>query len=369
MAFVAPPMLPGDLFDAASRLAASAGARLAATHDAKARSELLVVLWNEVAELGWPALTVPEEAGGVGGRLADIAALAEGAARSALLLPVSSVCGIVPLLLAAAGEAGIPVLRGIAEGRYRVASAIASVHTQSGCASARAGRSDGMLRLSGCLAGVETLPDATHYVVACEVEGEAGLVLLPQNCQSLALRHYERIDARATVDLCLDGVDLPEDALLAQGRAVEIAIGRTVEAGALLVCVEAVGAMGALLEQTIAYLLDRIQFGEPLASLQVLRHRTVDLYVALESARAMIAHLVDRASSGTNWPSRELALAKQHMGQASRRFAASTIQLHGGMGMTDELPSSRLAKRLLMVEFEYGDAAHHEALLLGDLTP
>ena len=118
-----------------------------------------------------------------------------------------------------------------------------------------------------------------------------------------------------------------------------------------------------LLEQTIAYLNERVQFDARLASFQVLRHRVADLYVAQENARALVSGLLDRVAEG-EWPERELDLAKLHLGLASRRFAAATIQLHGGMGMTEELPASRLAKRLLMVEFEYGGTPFHETRLL-----
>ena len=127
--------------------------------------------------------------------------------------------------------------------------------------------------------------------------------------------------------------------------------------------------MGALLEQTIAYLTSRVQFDAPLASFQALRHKVADLYVAQENARAMVAGLLEQIDEPGRWPARELDLAKLYLGPASRRFAAGTIQLHGGMGMTEELPASRLAKRLLMVEFEYGDTAFQEARLLREGAP
>jgi alkylation response protein AidB-like acyl-CoA dehydrogenase len=126
----------------------------------------------------------------------------------------------------------------------------------------------------------------------------------------------------------------------------------------------AVSAMGAALEQTVGYLNTRVQFGQPLASFQALRHRTVDLYVAYETARALMRHLLEQAEAGTPWAARELSLAKLHIGPAARAFAKEVIQLHGGMGLTEELAAVRLAKRLLLVEFEYGDSiTRAEALL------
>ncbi|GGC66193.1 acyl-CoA dehydrogenase [Siccirubricoccus deserti] len=364
MSFAAAPMVPGDLFDSASRLAAACDARFARLIEPEARAALLTEVWQEITALGWPAVAVAEEAGGAGGTLRDVAALVEGGARSALALPLASAFGVVPLLLAGAGGAGGEVLAGIAAGTHRVAAAIAPVHGTAAGSPMAARWSDAAPRLSGAMIGIDCPPDPTHFLVTCRIEGEAALLLVPRGDDRVTLRHHERIDGRPTIDLHFGEDRRLDGTLLARGEAVGEATARALRAGAFLACVEAVAAMGALLEQTIAYLSNRVQFDAPLASFQALRHKVAELYVAQENARALVTELLDRVAAPGAWPDRDLDLAKLYLGPASRRFAATTIQLHGGMGMTEELPASRLAKRLLMVEFEYGDTASHEARLL-----
>jgi alkylation response protein AidB-like acyl-CoA dehydrogenase len=364
MPFTAATMVPGDLFDSAARLASACDVRFARLVDPADRAALLAEVWREIAGLGWPSVAIPEEAGGAGGTLRDVAALVEGGARSALALPIASAFGVVPILLAGAGDAGRRLLAGIAAGTHRVAAAIAPIHTAAAGAPMSARWSAGEPRISGAMIGVECPPEATQVLVACAVEGEAVLQLLPRDDDRVTLRRHERIDSRPTVDLHFGEDRLLDGAVLARGEAVGRATEKAIRAGALLSCVEAVAAMGALLEQTIGYLSNRVQFDAPLASFQVLRHRVADLYVAQENARALVSDLLERIASSDRWPDRELDLAKLHIGPASRRFAAAAIQLHGGMGMTEELPASRLAKRLFMVEFEYGDSSFHEARLL-----
>jgi alkylation response protein AidB-like acyl-CoA dehydrogenase len=266
-------------------------------------------------------------------------------------------------MLEAAGKAGVAALTGIAAGTQRIAVAFAPIHGEAAGSHFLASWDGAAPRLGGALIGVDCPPGVTGVLVATAIEGEPALLLLAQEARRMGLRHHERIDGRPTVDLGF-GSDIRLDgALLARGTSVGRAMAHAMRAGALLTCVEAVGAMGALLEHTIAYLNDRVQFDNRLSSFQVLRHRVADLYVTQENARALVSGLLDRIAAG-EWPERELDLAKLHLGLASRRFAAATVQLHGGMGMTEELPASRLAKRLLMVEFEYGGTPFHEARLL-----
>jgi alkylation response protein AidB-like acyl-CoA dehydrogenase len=354
MAFTATPLLPGDLFDSAAKFAAAADARIAELAKVRERDEHAARLWEQAAELGWPAIMVPEEQGGIGGGIPDVAALVEGGARAALPLPLVPACAIVPILLQAAGEAGQAALTGLAEGISRIIPVL-----PEDAPGLRATRQGEAWRLDGTADGVARLPGLTHLLVACAAEG--GPTLLLVEASSPSLRPHERLDGQPSLDASFDGTAAT---LLAQGSAVEAALSRAQDAGAFLTCMAAVSAMGAALEQTVGYLNTRVQFGQPLASFQALRHRTVDLYVAYETARALMRHLLEQAEAGTPWAARELSLAKLHIGPAARAFAKEVIQLHGGMGLTEELAAVRLAKRLLLVEFEYGDSiTRAEALL------
>ncbi|WP_158292148.1 acyl-CoA dehydrogenase family protein [Paracraurococcus ruber] len=333
MPFDPRPMLPGDAYDAARRFAEASAATLAPLHEPAARAAELATQWAALLELGWPGMLVPEAQGGAGGTLLDLAALAEGAGSVALALPLAACCGVAPTLLA--GQDAL--LAELAAGRLQPCVALA------GGITLEAGR------LSGRALGVETPPRPSHALLAVE----DALYLLDLGTPGAAFTRHERIDGRLTLDLDLQGASAQ---LLAAEAGTSVA--RACDLGALLSCVEAVAAMGTLIRQTIDYLLQRQQFGTALASFQALRHRVAEMYVAWRN----LTGLVQAALREPGWEN--IAFAKLRLGEAGRFVAEQAIQVHGGMGMTEELPATRLARRILMAEFEWGDRHVHAARLL-----
>ncbi len=349
MAFTAKPIIGGDAFDQACSIGLAADAELAQLTDAAEQAACLRRHWDAITQLGWITTAIPEDAGGAGGDLSDLAALAGGAGRGGLPLPVVASCAVLPHLLAEHGE----ILSALAEGRFRIALIPAEAARDD---EADALRLDGG-RLVGAAAGIETPPDPTHALV---VLGDA-LLLAAADAPGVAMTRYQRIDGRPSADWRFTGAAVT---VLAQGDGL---VRRAVEArdiGALLTCVEAVSAAGALLEQTIDYLLNRVQFGVPLATHQALRHRVAEMYVEYENLRGLVTQALRSASAGRPDAWRDIAFAKLRLGEAGRFIAQSTIQCHGGMGMTEGLQAIRLARRIMMAEFEYGDRSVQAGRLL-----
>jgi alkylation response protein AidB-like acyl-CoA dehydrogenase len=170
---------------------------------------------------------------------------------------------------------------------------------------------------------------------------------------------YEGMDGRHTADIAFAAYPLKAEDVLARGEGVNLAVARGQELGAVIVCVETVAAMGVLIEQTIQYLHARIQFDSPLAKLDVLRHKVAEMYVNYETVKALVASVVRGADAQTAEWRRKVSLAKLHAAEAGRFVAHAGIQLHGAMGMTEELPAARLARRILMAEFDYGTRLEH----------
>ena len=333
MAFESMPMLPGDAHDAARRFAEASAQKLAPLHEPASRAVELSTQWSALLDLGWAGMLVVEECGGAGGTLLDLAALAEGAGSAALPLPLAGTCAVVPTLLAGHDA----LLADLIAGRLRPCVVLANgITVEAG-------------RLTGQVLGVETPPAPSHALVA--VAG--ALYLMDLAGAGVGFARHERIDGRLTLDLQLQGV--AATLLVAEAR---VRIDRARDLGALLTCVEAVAAMGTLIQQTIGYLLQRQQFGAPLASFQALRHRVAEMYVAYRN----LTGLVQAALAEPDW--QNIAFAKLRLGEAGRFVAEQAIQVHGGMGMTEELPATRLARRILMAEFEWGDRHLQAARLL-----
>lgn len=351
MALETKPIVSGEMFEMASRFAVEAGEELAAIADPAAQAACIARHWNAVAELGWAATAIPEAEGGAGGDLSDLAALASGAGRAALALPIAASCGVVPALLA-----GHPILAEVASGAAHVAAILPGAARDPGQAALTA---EGVLE--GDVVGVETPPDPTHLAIFVEDL----LLLVPAKAPGIQSASYLRIDWRLAADFHFGRLAIEPGWIVARGKEARQRAEAARDIGALLTCVECVSAMGALVEQTIQYLLNRVQFGQPLATYQALRHRVADMYVEFENCRGIVARALRAAQSGEGaWQA--IAFAKLRLGEAGRAVAESAIQCHGGMGMTEELPANRLCKRLMMAEFEYGSRVFHASRLLAD---
>ncbi|MFH1602362.1 MAG: acyl-CoA dehydrogenase family protein, partial [Pseudomonadota bacterium] len=295
----------------------------------------------------------------------------EGCGRFALPVPVLAAFGVGPLLVAAlGGERKSELFKQIATAATLVCPLLDPLDSSKVPGRSNANlsvRVDGdRLLLDGEARGVETVPGATHYLIACSLE-QAGtcapaLCLVP--AAGIDVRDRIRMDARASADIRFGGVAASARDVLATGEAVRTIVEQVRDKAALLAGVETVAAMGALLEQTIAYLTDRKQFGATLSSFQVLRHYVADMYVAYENLRALLNRTLQRAAAEPVLPWEEVALVKLRLSDAARLIAHTAIQLHGGMGVTEELQATRLAKRILMSDFEYGDGAFHAERLL-----
>jgi alkylation response protein AidB-like acyl-CoA dehydrogenase len=346
MTFTADPMFPGDLADAAGRFAADCAAKLG---DPAARGDA----WREAVAMGWPALLVDEARGGAGGSLADLGAVLEGCAKHAIGLPLVRRCARAPVLLMAAGSpAADEALRALCAGE-------ADIDVAEGDALTVTPLGSGGVRLGGRLEGVDAELPFTQVLVATF----GYLLLVPRAALPPAAARYEAIDGARIADYVVDGVDLPPAAVLCTGAAADAAAATAHDTATLATAIEMAATLGASVEHCIAYLNTRVQFGVALATFQVLRHKVVELYVDYESASVLLARLVQDAVAPGRLLRRDAALVKLYLNQLARRCAEGSIQLHGGMGMTAELPAARLARRLLCAEFEHGDRLQQLARL------
>ena len=335
---LAPPLVSGAVFEEAERFAASGRAT-----------------WDRIVELGWPMTLVPEDAGGIGAALTDMVAIVEGAARGGCALNLAVHCAVTPLLLAHApsGAARDAALAGHLDGSARVAVALL---TDEGSLDLRDLRIGGGAapELSGFVGGVEGPDGATHLLLAAPDR-----IVLADLAGARVVANAT-LDGRPTLDIDLAGA---AGHVIAQGREAAQALSVAQSTGALLTNVDAVGTMVPVLAQTIAYLSERRQFDQPLAEFQVLRHRIADMFLCYVNSAAATLRAMNDMTAGETSP-RSLALARIRVARDGRTIAHGAIQLHGGMGMTEELVTTRYNKRLLQAGFDFGDAMLHAERLL-----
>ena len=241
----------------------------------------------------------------------------------------------------------------------------------------KATKQDHGWRLDGAKAVVLDAPGADALIVSARTAGAAGdargisLFLVDAKAKGVSMRAYATQDGSRGAEVKLDGVALGAEALLGrEGEALPV-IERALDRANAALCAEALGIMDALNEATLEYLKTRKQFGKPIGSFQALQHRMVDMTIRAVEARSMAIV----AASGANHAEarerqRRVSAAKALAGQAGRFVGQQAIQLHGGIGVTDELVVSHWFKRLTIINATYGDADYHLArfsdLLLGE---
>ena len=318
-------------------------------------------IWSQMAELGVVGALLPEDAGGYGGRGFDVATVFEELGRAGVVEPVLETAVLGGGLIAALGdEAQRAGLEDVVEGRRHLAFAHAEPRSRYDLSRVETTAQGG--RLTGRKAVVENAEAASHLIVSARESGEAdapdgiSLFLVPADAEGLTLRGYPLTGGGRGAEVTLDGVR--GERLGPEGAAFP-AIEARVAAGVVALSAYALGAMEAATEMTVGYLGQRRQFGKPLAGFQALQHRVADMLIELEQARSAVilaaGHLEDERESRE----RHVSAAKHLIGRVGRLIAEEAIQMHGGIGMTQEYGLGHLAKRIVLIDSRLGDTDHH----------
>lgn len=320
--------------------------------------------WQTFAELGWLGLPFDEDAGGFGGDAVDLLVLFEAFGRGLLLEPYLANVVLAGSALALSGAKGAQAqwLQPMIAGERRLALAYAEPGARFDAlrpgTEARA-EGDGW-RLHGEKVLVLHGADADALVVSATTPQGAGLFLVPADAGGLERRGHATFDGQRAASVRFEGTALAAHALLAQGERAEAVLDQVLARGIAALCAEAVGCMDALRERTLEYLKTRKQFGRAIGEFQVLQHRMVDLFMRVEQARSMAC--LAAMSADLDDPVRRqqaIAAAKVYIGDAGREVGEIAVQLHGGMGVTDELDVSHYFRRLTGIGIWLGDADLH----------
>jgi pimeloyl-CoA dehydrogenase small subunit len=366
-----------DLTDEQRLLADSVGRLMADTYSFEKRRALIrepegysAALWGKYAELGLLGLPFAEEFGGFGGGAVEVMLVMEAFGRTLALEPylATVVLGGTALRLAGSRDQQEAVLPVVAEGAMKLAFAHGERQARYDLTdvTTTAVASGGGYVLEGGKSVVLHGDSADRLVVSARTggaRGEAGgisLFLVDSVANGVARRGYALRDGTRAAEISLSGVKVPAGDLLGVAGEAFPVIRRVVEAGIAAMCAEAVGAMEAMQAMTLDYLKTRQQFGKPIGENQVLQHRSAEMLVALESARGMAmlaAMMVDEPDEDER--ERNIAMAKVGVGQAGRFVSQQAIQLHGGIGMTEEYAIGHFFRRVMVIEHLFGDTAHH----------
>lgn len=328
-------------------------------------------IWRTMAELGLLGLALPAAHGGFGGGALDSSSLMEAIGAALIVEPWLATVALGAQLIARGGsdEQRQRILPGVAGGAIKLAFA----HAEAGARHAlshvgtRARGDAGSHALSGAKRAVAHGAAADLLIVSARTAGDAAdadglsLFLVEPNAPGVTISPLRMLDGTRAADVALDGLRVSADAVVgAPGGALPL-IEEVVDFATALICAEAVGAIKSANDATLEYLKTRKQFGVAIGSFQALQHRMVDMVIEYEQAKsiALLACSAVDAERDAAARSRTVSAAKFRIAEACRRVSQESVQLHGGMGMSDELKLSHTFRRLTAIAQQFGDADHH----------
>ncbi len=316
--------------------------------------------WETFAQMGLLGLALPAEHGGFGGGAADLASVMESFGEALVVEPLlATLMGARLVARAGSPAQKAALLPAVAEGRMKLAFA----HTEGGArydlahVATRARRAGDGHSLDGAKRVVLHAPLADRIVVSARLDGEIALFLVDARAPGASMARYRTLDGLRAADMTFEGTPAQ---LLGEPGALAL-VEEVVDFATALLCAEAVGAMQFANEATLEYLKTRRQFGVPIGSFQALQHRMVDMVISLEQARSMASLACAIVDEDPDAAERKRAVsgAKIRIADACRHVSQESVQLHGGMGMSEELKVSHTFRRLTMIAQQFGDADHH----------
>ncbi len=325
--------------------------------------------WQTMAELGWFGMPFSEADGGFGGDQVDTMLIMEQFGKGMVLEPFvpSVVLGGGAVKRGGSEALKSAILPGVQDGSLQLTLAYAEAQSHFDLndvvTTAQADGDDYLLNGVKCMvANAET---ASHFVVSARTSGGQmdtngiTLLLVPADAEGVSMRNFPTVDGLRASEITFDGTRVSKDNVLgAVNEGYDILQAVALD-GILALCAEAVGAMEMLYKDTIEYTQERVQFDHPLSDFQVLQHRMVDMFMEYEQCKSLLFRATMEVAASGVAAARTVHALKHLIGKQSIFVGESAVQLHGGMGMTEELRIGHFFKRLLVIDAQFGNADYH----------
>lgn len=355
---------------------------LASEYDLSARQNLVssdtgfsAQHWQTYADLGWLGMPIAEDFGGLGGDLVDTMIMFEAFGKGLVIEPVLSTLVLFAGALEIAGsedqrQAYLPAIAaGDLQGSlaYVEANAPTDLHVVETTAFS----SNGEFAITGTKSVVLHAASANHFLVSARTSGKPSdtsgisLFLVPSDSEGITRKDYPTVDGLRASELIFDQVKVPATACVGDlGEGLSL-LQQIVNRGILAISAEAVGAMQVLYESTIEYTKQREQFDHPLAEFQVVKHRLTEMFIEYNLAKSLCMKATMLENQKTDDAQRHIHALKFLIGKSSRFVGQNAVQLHGGMGMTEDLAIAHYFKRLMMIDATFGHTDIHLQAFVG----
>lgn len=327
--------------------------------------------WALFAELGWLTVPFKEEDGGFGGSAVDMMVLMEEFGKGMVVEPFLATAVLSGGLIAELGDAEQKesLLSAIMEGSLQVATAYAEPASRFNLAAVttQATRSGDDYVISGDKVVVLNGASADKLLIVARTAGEQfdkdgiSVFVVDSSAQGISRRAYTTVDGHRAAEIRLRDVKVPASSLLGQEGQALSALESAIDRATLAVSAEAVGVMDTMLQKTVEYSKTRKQFGVAIGTFQALQHRMAEMFIECQLARSIVIMAAMKLDSTTdrNETAKAVAAAKSRVGRAMRKVGQDAVQIHGGIGVTDELDVGHYFKRVTGIENLFGSTDYH----------
>ena len=325
--------------------------------------------WKTFAELGWLGISLSEKSGGFGGSALESMIIMEEFGKGLVVEPFLETVILCAGLIDSCGneEQKADLLGPVISGEMHLALGFTEPQSRFNLAdvTTEAKKKNGDYLVSGFKSVVMNGPNADKLIISARTSGKQddkegiSLFVIDRNLEGVSLRNYPTVDGRRASEVTLENVIIPSSSLLSEeGKGFQHLEG-AIDSATLAICAEAVGAMEVLYKTTVEYTKTREQFGQAIGKFQVLQHRMVDMFMEYEQSKSLLYMATIKNVEGSKDAKKAISGLKYQVGKAAKFIGQQSVQLHGGMGVTEELNVGHFFKRLTTIITIFGNTDYH----------
>ena len=316
-------------------------------------------VWNLFAEQGWLSMPFSEQSGGLGFGPIELSILFEEFGKALVIEPyLSTVVLSGTLLDKSTFSEKNDLIEKICTGSIHISLAYAEVDNGYDYLNPST-TLDSKFVLNGTKTLVLNGSNAEKIIVTCTNDDTLNIVVLDANTSGVSINSFSTVDGQSCSEISFENVKLDKSNIIASGNDAENLLKETINLATLCICAEAVGCMESCYHKTLEYTKGREQFGQPISGFQVLQHRMVDMFIESELAKSLLIKAMLEVNNRSDEMYKHVSALKSYVGKSGKLSAKEAVQLHGGMGVSEEMMIGHYLKKMISIDALFGNADYH----------
>lgn len=316
-------------------------------------------VWNLFAEQGWLSMPFSEQSGGLGFGPIELSILFEEFGKALVIEPyLSTVVLSGTLLDKSAYSEKNQLIEKICSGEIHISLAYAEAENGYDYLSPNTNLDSKMI-LNGTKTLVLNGANSEKIIVTCIKDDILNLVILDAKASGVSMNSFSTVDGQSCSEISFENVKIDESNIISSGDDALNLLKETINLASLCICAEAVGCMESCYHKTLEYTKGREQFGQPISSFQVLQHRMVDMFIESELAKSLLIKAMLEVNNRSDEMYKHVSALKSYVGKSGKMSAKEAVQLHGGMGVSEELMIGHYLKKMISIDALFGNADYH----------